>query len=119
MTPPDRTVWLLAAPSQTQWANPDLLLPYGTLRTVFKSREPAWESPERTFSRLVEVFADFKPGDCIAWMGGDTLITMLAGAALATLGINEWTWLRYIGRDDYQEIPIAFDRIASTPREAF
>lgn len=114
---PRPTVWLIAAPGQLQWANPDLLTPYGNVRTIFKAREVAWESPERTFARLVEAFDEFKPGDFVTWMGGDALLLLMAGAALTSVGVNEWTWLRYVGREEYQEIPIQFDRISTTQRD--
>ena len=113
-----RQVWLLSAPVPSPNFSPEIFTLYGPVRSIFRPREPACHNPEAAFARLYAAFKDdFKNGDYVAWVGGDTLIAILAGAALITAGVNEWTWLRYIGRGEYQQIPIAFDGSSGSPTD--
>lgn len=108
------TVWLLAAPLDVLEANPDALMSYGNVRAIFRARESASRDPEAALSRIYETMSKaVRPGDYIAWMGGDTLIAILAGVVMEQLGVEHWNWLRYIGRNEYQVIPIRPDKITT------
>lgn len=109
---PRPTVWLLAAPLDILEANPEVLSSYGEVRSIFRARESASRDPEAALSRIYETLAPrVRAGDYVAWMGGDTLIAILAGSVLEQLGVEHWNWLRYIGRNEYQIIPIHPDKI--------
>lgn len=103
---PAPTVWLLVASANTQNINPDALRPYGEVTSIFPARHNGAWNPEETIATLYAALQHFRPGDYIVWMGGDTLIAILAGVAMERLGIEQVRWLRYIGREEYQVVPI-------------
>jgi hypothetical protein len=100
------TVWLLVASANTQNINPDALAPYGQVCSIFPARHNGAWQPEETLAKLYDALHGYRPGDYICWMGGDTLIAILAGVALERLGVEQVKWLRYIGREEYQVVPI-------------
>lgn len=100
-------VWLISIPYKDT-ISPDGLRPYGHVRSVFNSREQAWHNPTQTMNRLLDQFCQaYRPGDFIAWQGGDSLLLLLVGMALMHHGIDTFQWLRFIGLDSYQVVTVA------------
>ena len=110
------TVWLLVAPINPD-VNPDGISKHGNVRAIFKAGERASRNPSASLARLIEALRPFRPGDFISWLGGDTLVAMLAGVALSTLGVSEWKWLRFIGNDEYQVIHVSLDDLVQSDAE--
>jgi hypothetical protein len=90
---------------------------HGNVRAIFKAGERASRNPSASLARLIEALRPFRPGDFISWLGGDTLVAMLAGVALSTLGVSEWKWLRFIGNDEYQVIHVSLDDLVQSDAE--
>lgn len=108
-------VWLLSVPFRDK-ISPDALAPYGYVRTIFSNREQAWHSPDLVMHRLLEPFVKaWRPEDFIAWQGGDSLLLVFLGLALANAGIDRFQWLRYIGFDSYQVVVLSPFEFAPTP----
>jgi hypothetical protein len=102
-----KLIWIINAPKNPEETPPSSVEPFGQPIHVFRARESASHHPEEALARLVtRLQRDWQPDHAIAWMGGDTLAAILTGVALERLALNQFTWLRYIGRQDYQPIPV-------------
>lgn len=99
-------VFLIAQPTIARGGHmPDLrpLAEHGSIRVLVSAGDRPTFRPRQTFEFIARRLREheYDPDtDMLAWAGGDTLAAVLTGVALADLGVEEFTWLRYErGRD--------------------
>lgn len=95
-------VFLIAQPSVSREGRvPDIsdLYRFGEVRVLLDAREfdnVGTSNSERALEKLLARLDDYRPDDdYIVWVGGDTAIALMVGAALYQLGVNSVRWLRY------------------------
>lgn len=108
-------VFVPSAPVNPLIINPDGLREFGTPVTLFPSGHNILADPQATYTRVVRALReDYREGDYLTWVGGNTLLAFLTGAALREIQLvdklvgHEWKWLRYVGETtSYRSITVA------------